>query len=211
MSHRLKLDTAYSDPLLSSGAAEALCVPDGNVLDCGIGTGSLSLALAGLITAAPGYHGIDTSAAMLAAADAQLRRAGIVAELRQSDIRAIPYPDRSVDVVMAAHVLEHLPEPRAALREMVRVLRPGGVLFACMTRRSIFGTFVQLRWRTWVVSERRGIAWLRKAGLEDVGSRPIGFGFGAGRASTAFWGQKRDATAGSSRSESATPRGGSFR
>ena len=147
---------------------------------------------------------------MLAVADAELRRAGIVAELRQSDIRAIPDPDRSFDVVMAAHVLEHLPEPQAALSEMARVLKPGGVLFACMTRRSVFGTLIQLRWRTWVVSERRGIAWLRKSGLDDVGFRPIGLGFGAGRASTAFWGRKRDATAGSSRGEGVTRRG-SFR
>ncbi len=171
MSHRLKLDTAYRDPLPLSGAAEALAAPDARVLDCGIGTGSLSLALASLTTAPLDYHGIDTSGAMLAAADAELRHAGIVAELRQSDIRSIPYPDCNFDVVMAAHVLEHLPDPQAALREMARVLRPGGVLFACMTRRSVFGTLIQLRWRTWVVSERRGIAWLRKSGLEDVGSR----------------------------------------
>ena len=211
MACRLNLNTAYRDPLRRSGAADALSAPDAHVLDCGIGTGSLSLALAGIATGSPDYHGIDTSGAMLAAADAELRRAGIVAELRQSDIRTIPYPDRSFDVVMAAHVLEHLPEPQVALREMVRVLKPGGVLFACMTRRSVFGTFVQLRWRTWVVSERRGIAWLRKSGLEDVGFQPIGLSFGAGRASTAFWARKRDGTAGSSRSAGVTPRGGTFR
>ena len=211
MSRRLNLETAYRDPLRASGAADALSAPDAKVLDCGIGTGSLSLALAGIATGSPHYHGIDTSGAMLAAADAELRRAGIVAQLRQSDVRAIPHPDRSFDVVMAAHVLEHLPNPQAALREMVRVLRPGGVLFACITRRSVFGTLIQLRWRTWVVSERRGIAWLRKSGLEDVGFRPIGLGSGAGRASTAFWARKRDATAGSSRSEGVAPCDGSFR
>ncbi len=210
-SRRLQLETAYRDPLLSSGIAQVLGAPDARVLDCGIGSGSLSLALASIATEAPDYHGIDTSGAMLAAADAELRRVGIVAQLRQSDVRAIPYPDRTFDVVMAAHVLEHLFEPQIALGEMVRVLRPGGVLFACMTRRSVFGTFVQLRWRTWVVSERLGIAWLRKSGLKDIGFQPIGLGFGAGRASTAFWARKPVGTGGSSRNAADTPRGGPAR
>ena len=180
--------------------------PEARVLDCGIGSGSLSLALASITTDSLDYHGIDTSGAMLAAADAELRRAGIAAQLRQSDIRTIPYPDHTFDVAMAAHVLEHLPEPDLALREMVRVLKPGGILFACMTRRSVFGTFVQLRWRTWMVSERQGIAWLRESGLDDIGFRPIGLGFGAGRASTAFWARKPVGTIRLSRNEGITPR-----
>ncbi|MGB3554066.1 MAG: class I SAM-dependent methyltransferase [Jannaschia sp.] len=206
-SRRFRLESAYRDPLLASGACEALGPPGARVLDCGIGSGGLSLALASVVARPPDYYGIDTSGAMLAAADAALRRAGIVAELRQSDIRSIPYPDRSFDVVMAAHVLEHLPEPQRALREMVRVLKPGGVLFAGMTRRSVFGTFVQLRWRTWVVSERRGTAWLRRSGLEDIGFGSIELGSGAGQASTAYWGRKRDPMVGSSRNENVLPPG----
>ena len=95
-SRRFRLETTYRNPLLASGATKMLAARDARILDCGIGSGSLSLALASLTTASPDYHGIDTSAAMLAAADAELRRAGIVAELRQSDIRTIPHPDRSV-------------------------------------------------------------------------------------------------------------------
>ncbi|MEO9777441.1 MAG: class I SAM-dependent methyltransferase [Sedimentitalea sp.] len=210
-SRRFRLETAYRDPLFASGVAEALTRPDARVLDCGIGSGSLSLALASITTEAPDYHGIDTSGAMLSAADAELRRAGTVAQLRQSDVRAIPYPDCRFDVVMAAHLLEHLPEPEVALSEMVRVLKPGGILFACMTRRSVFGTFVQLRWRTWMVSERQGIAWLRESGLKDIGVQPIQLGFGAGRASTAFWALKPVGTVGASRNEDVTPLGGPLR
>lgn len=210
-SRRFRLETAYRDPLFASGVAEALAGSDARVLDCGIGSGSLSLALASITTDPPEYQGIDTSRAMLAAADAELHRAGIVAQLRQSDVRAIPDLDRTFDVVMAAHVLEHLPDPQAALREMVRVLKPGGVLFACMTRRSVFGTFVQLRWRTWMVSERQGVAWLRASGLDDIGFQPIGLGFGAGGASTAFWARKPVGTVGASRNEDVTPLGGPLR
>jgi SAM-dependent methyltransferase len=46
----------------------------------------------------------------------------------QSDITAIPVPDDSFDVVLCTEVLEHVPEPIAALTEMVRILRPGGSL-----------------------------------------------------------------------------------
>jgi ubiquinone/menaquinone biosynthesis C-methylase UbiE len=46
----------------------------------------------------------------------------------QSDIAAIPVPDRSFDVVLCTEVLEHVPEPIVALREMARILKPGGRL-----------------------------------------------------------------------------------
>jgi predicted SAM-dependent methyltransferase len=44
----------------------------------------------------------------------------------ESDITAIPVPDESFDVVLCTEVLEHVPEPSSALKEMARILRPGG-------------------------------------------------------------------------------------
>jgi SAM-dependent methyltransferase len=52
--------------------------------------------------------------------------AGARASVVRGDLLALPVPDASVDRVIAAEVLEHVPDDRTALAEIARVLRPGG-------------------------------------------------------------------------------------
>lgn len=53
---------------------------------------------------------------------------GVTVDVANLNAEALPYPDASFDLVTCTEVIEHLEHYRAALREMARVLRPGGVL-----------------------------------------------------------------------------------
>ncbi|WP_329458560.1 methyltransferase domain-containing protein [Streptomyces sp. NBC_01497] len=93
------------------------------VLDLGCGTGSLAL-----LAAERGHHvtAVDLSPRMAERARAKL--AGTDARVLVGDAVAPPVPDRAFDVVLVRHVLWALPEPEAALRHWVSLLRPGGRL-----------------------------------------------------------------------------------
>jgi len=105
--------------------------PGQRLLDVGCGPGTITLDLAERV--APGaVVGIDNAADVIATANENAaERAGLDAgrvTFRVGDVYAIDEPDDSFDVVYAHQVLQHLSDPRAALREMRRVCRPGGVV-----------------------------------------------------------------------------------
>jgi SAM-dependent methyltransferase len=54
--------------------------------------------------------------------------------VRQGDMRSLPDPDESWDLVTCIHCLEHCPEPARAVGELARLLRPGGWLFLAVPR-----------------------------------------------------------------------------
>jgi SAM-dependent methyltransferase len=57
-------------------------------------------------------------------------------ELVLADARRLPFPDGSFDLVFSYHALEHIPEPEKAVREMRRVVRPGGGVWVGTPNRS---------------------------------------------------------------------------
>jgi SAM-dependent methyltransferase len=72
--------------------------------------------------------GMDLSAGMLRSL-ADLRQPGVLS-LVQADAQHLPLPGRAVDVAMAMHMLYHVPDIPAAIRELRRITRPGGTVLA---------------------------------------------------------------------------------
>lgn len=98
------------------------------LLDCGCGPGSITVGLAELV--APGeVIGIDASADLIASAQDNAASAGLSnATFQTGDVYSLPFADDSFDAVWAHALLEHLHDPVAALAEMRRVLKPGGLI-----------------------------------------------------------------------------------
>lgn len=116
------------------------------ILDVGCGDAALAVALAqrgALVT------GMDVDPGMLAAGRARAAASGVAPDLMQGDIRALPFADDSFDLVLAVTVLCFVDAAAPAVREMARVLRPGG--------RLVIGELG--RWNLWA-AKRRMSGWL---------------------------------------------------
>ena len=102
-------------------------IPAGaRVLDCAAGTGEFSLAAA---KRAGSVLCTDQSEAMLARARKKAAMRGLSnLQFARRDITALSDPDGSFDAVIAANVLHLLPQPEVAVRELWRVVAPGGRL-----------------------------------------------------------------------------------
>ncbi|WP_030266137.1 class I SAM-dependent methyltransferase [Streptomyces sp. NRRL B-24484] len=96
-----------------------------HVLDLGCGTGSLSLLLA-----RQGHHvtGVDLAPAMIDRARAKLAAAGLEAAFHVGDAGDPPARPGGYDALLSRHLVWTLPDPPAALRHWVSLLRPGGTL-----------------------------------------------------------------------------------
>ena len=97
------------------------------VLDIGCGTGFLTLGVAKAVGKKGKVVGIDISEEMMKKAKENLSKAGVPnIKLRVGDAENIPLDDGSVDVVVGNMVLHHCPNPKSAVKEIARVLKPNG-------------------------------------------------------------------------------------
>ncbi|MFC6259326.1 demethylmenaquinone methyltransferase [Levilactobacillus fujinensis] len=108
---------------------QAMTINPGDfALDLCCGTGDWTLALANAVGPAGHVVGLDFSEVMLTQATAKVRAAKREDRitLRQGDAMQLPYPDNSFNVVTIGFGLRNVPDANQVLREMTRVVKPGG-------------------------------------------------------------------------------------
>jgi SAM-dependent methyltransferase len=108
--------------------------PGDRILECGGGPGWL-WEQAGSLPPNSGLVLTDLSDGMVAEAAAALAHYGAQAGTATADIQTLPFPDHTFDVVIANHMLYHVPDIPAAVHEAARVLRPGGLFVAATNGR----------------------------------------------------------------------------
>ena len=181
--HRTAADSAaYLLPRLRPGL---------DLLDVGCGPATITADLAEAV--APGrVVALDGAPAALDAARATLEARGLadVVELVDGDVHVLPFADASFDVVHAHQVLQHVADPVAALREMRRVTRPGGIVAARDSVYSAKAWYPQPpaleRWRRVYMATARA-----NGGEPDAGSRLLSWfraaGLGEAEPSASTW------------------------
>ena len=104
--------------------------PGSSILDAGCGTGVLIPRLAEAVGPVGRVTALDRSGPFLARAHARIDGLGLAerVDLVQGDVTALPFPDATFDAVHMERVLMHLDEPGDAIRELIRVTRPGGTV-----------------------------------------------------------------------------------
>lgn len=111
----------------------AVALEEAEVADLGCGSGMI---LCDVLALKPRWrgHGLDISPAAINYARRFAAHKGIAAraEFQTGDIAQLPYADKSLDLVIASEVIEHMPEPLLVIAEIARVLRPAGQLILTM-------------------------------------------------------------------------------
>jgi ubiquinone/menaquinone biosynthesis C-methylase UbiE len=169
----------------SAGYLMPLLRPGVSMLDVGCGPGTITSDLAGLVAPGP-VIGVDASADVIAEAQVLARSDGPGAaslSFEVGDLFNLRFDDATFDVVHAHQVLQHVGDPVAALVEMKRVCRPGGIVAARdsdypqMTffpddpdlhrAFAAYGALTRVNGANWDAA-RRLLAWAHRAGFSQV-------------------------------------------
>lgn len=136
----------YLMPIVESSALNGM-----RVLEVGLGFGSLSQKIAerGAV-----YTGLDIADGPVEMVNHRLSLFRLSGMAMKGNVLKCPFPDDAFDVVIAIGSLHHTGDFDGALREIHRVLRPGGRLIFM-----VYNTFSYRRWLYWPVSTLKHAAW----------------------------------------------------
>lgn len=122
----LELDQIVRNRTIAAEVAGFARLDGAAALDVGCQLGALPVALA---ERGARVTGVDVDDALLDGARRRCACYGADAAFLRAEAEALPFEDRSFDVVTFVDVIEHVRDARAAVRELARVLKPGGVLY----------------------------------------------------------------------------------
>lgn len=147
--------------------------PGSTVADIGAGTGYLAR---GLAAKAAMVMAVDSSTAMLEVAGMELVREGINnVKLIEGDACDLPLPDASQETVYANLLFHHLSEPIIALKEIGRILAPGGRVVITDVKQHAYQWVKEEKFDVWMgfnVQEIKG--WLAQTGFRNVEMSDLG-------------------------------------
>jgi SAM-dependent methyltransferase len=159
-------DAAYEAQRLAR-LEEAIGRPLGGlvILNVGCGTGGFNVAAAG---AGALTYGVDASSEAVGIAADRTGDGRVV----HAPAEALPFVDRSFDLVYCYSTLEHVADARRAVGEMVRVLKPGGLLYLhTPSRWACFETHYKVLWLPGLpLSAQRAYLRLRRRPVDFVGT-----------------------------------------
>lgn len=162
---RLGYMQAYAD-LVRAGSLDNR--PVGHVLDVGTGTGALSLAFLTVASGVEKLTVLDNSADMLAEAEKNLSLVSHPVVSLQAGIGTDAIGARSVDTLLCAHVIEHLPDAAVALCWFASRLTPGGRLILSVSKPHWCTALIRWRWGHKAYQPDAVVAMLKAVGFRDI-------------------------------------------